>query len=159
MAIGDPPEPTRMEHWEKQSEEAALVGLIHPKRWLLVSMPFSFIMITLAFFLYDAMEVPWSAYDSWWGLIVIGGIPVMAGFAIGISFDRLKPALLATWGVGVAAAIASALLFASPYLMNVIENTGKYTGHAWTGAFVAFITILPLSAIGALLAASSNIVE
>jgi hypothetical protein len=154
-----PGDPGPMEHWEGQPDEKALVGLNHPRRWLAVAAPLGFLMLTLAFFLYDALELPWSAYDSWWGLIIIGGLPVMVGFAIGITFDRLKPALFATWGVSVAAAVSSTLLFASPYLMKVIDNTGKFTGHAWTGAFVALITILPLSAIGASLAVSSNIIE
>lgn len=152
-------DPGPMEHWEGQPDEKSLVGLNHPGRWLALSAPLGFIMLTFAFFLYDALELSWSAYDTWWGLIVIGGIPVMVGFGIGISFDKLKPALFTAWGVGVAAAVASTLLFASPYLMKVIENTGKYTGHAWTGVFIALIAILPLTAIGVSLAVSSNIIE
>ena len=50
----------------------------------------------------------------------------------------------------------AAVLFALPYTLHAVANTGKYTGLAWTAGFVAAIAILPLGAIGTSLAVSAN---
>jgi hypothetical protein len=123
------------------------------------AVPLAFALETNAFFLYAALELGWSTYDSWWGVAIILGSPLLAGAGIGLAFDELKRAILLSWGVGFASAAAAALLFALPYTLEVVGTTGRHTGHAWTAGFVATLAILPLGSIGAALAASANSIE
>jgi hypothetical protein len=161
MPGGNPPSPTstRMEHWEGQAVPRARVGLERPWTWLAVATPLSFVLMTCASFLYAALELPWSAYDSWWGLILIAAVPLLSGAAVGLAFDRMRPALVAAWSVGLASAASSGILLALPYLLGLVHNTGRFSGQAWTTGFLAFLAIMPFVAIGSALAVASNTVE
>ncbi len=148
-----------LSHWMGQGEGTTKMALVLPKKWLAAAMPLAFVLEATAFFLYAALELDWSTFDSWWGIVVIMGCPLVAGAGLGLAFDDMKKAIVVSWAVGAAACIASGLLFALPYTMKVVENTGKYTGLSWTAGFVAALAILPLSAIGAALAVSANNIE
>jgi hypothetical protein len=130
-----------------------------PKLWLGLAVPLAFVLESTAFFLYAALELDWSTFDSWWGVVVIMACPLAAGAGIGLAFENMKQAVLLAWAVGISASIASAVLFASPYTMGVVDNTGIYSGLAWTAGFVSALAALPLGAIGAALAVSANTIE
>jgi FtsH-binding integral membrane protein len=148
-----------LSHWQSQGEGTTNQRLVLPGTWLAVAVPLAFFLETTAFFLYAALELDWSTFDSWWGLIVIMGSPLVAGAGLGLAFENMKRAIVLSWAVGASACIASGLLFALPYTLEVVDNTGKYTGLSWTAGFMAALAILPLSAIGAALAVSANNIE
>jgi hypothetical protein len=148
-----------MAHWAAQGDGTTGEALALPKLWLGAAVPLAYFLETAAFFLYAALELDWSTYDSWWGIIVIMGSPLMAGAGIGLAFDDMRKAIVLSWAVGASACISSALLFALPYTLDVVESSGRHTGLAWTAGFVAALAILPLGAIGSALAVSANHIE
>lgn len=146
-------------HWDSQGEGNTGRTLVLPRLWLGAAIPLAFALETTAFFLYAAVELDWSTFDSWWGLIIIMGSPLVAGAGIGLAFENMKKAIVTSWVVGLSAAVSAAVLFALPYTLHAVENTGRYTGLAWTAGFIAALAILPLGAIGAALAVSANSIE
>jgi hypothetical protein len=87
------------------------------------------------------------------------GSPLVAGAGIGLAFDNMKKAIVTSWIVGLSASISAAVLFALPYTTHAVESVGRHSGLAWTAGFVAALAILPLGAIGAALAVSTNSIE
>ncbi|MFH0815655.1 MAG: hypothetical protein V1934_02410 [Methanobacteriota archaeon] len=146
-------------HWSSQGKGTTEQTLVLPKLWLGLAVPLAFALETTAFFLYSALELDWSTFDSWWGLVIIMGAPVVAGAGIGLAFENMKRAIVTSWAVGLSASISTAVLFAIPYTIDAVESTGRHTGLAWTAGFVAALAILPLGAIGAALAVSANNIE
>jgi hypothetical protein len=145
-------------HWNSQGEGTTGQTLVLPRLWLGAAIPLAFALET-AFFLYAALELDWSTFDSWWGLVVIMGAPLVAGAGIGLAFENMKKAIVMSWIVGLSASISAAVLFALPYTIHAVESTGRHSGLAWTAGFVAALAILPLGAIGAALAVSANSIE
>jgi hypothetical protein len=148
-----------MAHWDSQGEGTTRQKLVLPGLWLGIAIPLAFGLETTAFFLYSALELSWSTYDTWWGLVIIMGAPLVAGAGIGLAFESMKKAIFVSWMVGLSASVSAAVLFALPYTLHAVANTGKYTGLAWTAGFVAALAILPLGAIGSALAVSANNIE
>jgi hypothetical protein len=146
-------------HWNSQGEGTTGQTLVLPRLWLGAAIPLAFALETTAFFLYAALELDWSTFDSWWGLVVIMGAPLVAGAGIGLAFENMKKAIVMSWIVGLSASISAAVLFALPYTIHAVESTGRHSGLAWTAGFVAALAILPLGAIGAALAVSANSIE
>jgi len=153
------PDDGALTHWSAQGEGNTGRSLVLPRLWLGAAIPLAFFLETTAFFLYAALELDWSTFDSWWGLVVIMGAPLVAGAGIGLAFDNMKRAILTSWVVGISASISAAVLFALPYTMHAVESTGRHSGLAWTAGFIAALAILPLGAIGAALAVSANTIE
>ena len=115
--------------------------------------------MTLIAFLYGALELPWSAYDSFWGFVLIILAPFFCGAAFGIGTGRMRDAIIVSWAVSLAATGLGAFLSNIPFMYGAVSGGGAYVGQGWTAVFLFIVAFIATTSAGAAVARAASEIE
>lgn len=145
--------------WRGQVPKYTEVELERKWLWLLVGVPGALVMMTLVAFLYGALELPWSAYDSLGGFVLIILVPFFCGAAFGIGTNRMRDAIIVAWAVSLAATALGAYLSNLPYSYGTVSGGSAYVGQGWTVVFLFIVAFISTTSAGAAVARAASEVE